>query len=116
MENQEVNPDIVKSIMNLDPSKLTDKRFVPRQWRSLPRRMRRRLVVGNIFSTLTRVKLLQPGYMRLILPPVEYGGDPLKEWKAWGDRVAKSTGRIPGSWRTRRLAKKRMRWLMRHFG
>ncbi len=59
----------------------------------------------------TRRQLDKPGFMRLIIP-VE--GDPLREWKAWGDRVVRRyEARLPGNWKTKRGIKKRMRALGR---
>lgn len=61
---------------------------------------------------------LSQSKMQLFMPPNKKGGGKWQDpWEEWGDRVMKTTGiRLPGSWRTKRLAKKRRRALWRVCG
>lgn len=76
----------------------------------------------NAFTTAfgwTRSVLrLSVSKMQLFMPPKKLGGGKWRDpWEEWGDRVMKTTNiRLPGSWRTKRLAKKRRRALWRACG
>ena len=75
-------------------------------------RERMRLYSEHIGYTRALLRLSQ-SKAALVLPPQrKEGGKWQDPWVAWGDRVMKSSGiRLPGSWRTKRLAKKRRRAL-----
>ena len=74
----------------------------------------KRLYMREQPSAFTRWRLTQPSFARLVLPPIDLGGDPLKDWKEWGDRISKRLGhRLPGNWHTSRGIMKRKRALMR---
>lgn len=67
---------------------------------------------SNPSTNYIRKEVAKAGFLRLILPQ-DYGGDPLKEWKALGDRTTKRyKHRLPGNWNTKRGIKKRRRAIL----
>lgn len=110
---------IRKSSQDINPRRrrvipVTDCWRMNRRYRESLARLLRNPMAGWVRAAVQ----LGQSKTRLILPPIELGGDPDKEWKDWGHRVSRALGgtRIPGSWHTARGRKKRKRWLIRNFG
>jgi hypothetical protein len=71
---------------------------------------------GTAF-VLRRIRYHGPGWMRLILPPMDGKLQRVsKDMRDWAKRVNKHLkGRLPGNWTTKRGIKKREQFLFRNF-